>query len=95
MPSTILHPVPHYPPPNMSIPFGQRNSQLPPPMCQGMQPYYRRAFNVPPSPGVIPQLAPSEVKYMKLTPNAVDPTSMPTGLELSSAYTMVYPLMKM
>ena len=24
---------------------------------------------------------------MKLTPNAVDPTSMPTGLELSSAYT--------
>ena len=87
VPSTILHPVPHYPPPNISIPFGQRNSQLPPPMRQGMQPYYQRAFNVPPSPGVIPRLAPSEVKYMKLTPNAVDPTSMPTGLELSSAYT--------
>ena len=56
-------------------------------MHQGMQPYYRRAFNVPPLPGVIPNLAPSEVKYMKLTPNAVDPTSTPTDLELSSAYT--------
>ena len=63
IPSTILHPVPHYPPPNISFPFGQRNSQLPPPMRQGMQPYDRRAFDVPPSPGVIPNLAPSEVKY--------------------------------